>query len=74
MKKQRPPITIDPDIHSGDPVFTGTRVPVVTLFEHLESGLPLELFLENFPSVKRSTAEEVIRLAAKTLLEVQKAA
>ena len=51
------PVMIDPDIMSGVPVFRGTRVPVRTLFEHLETGETLDEFLEGFPSVSR---EQVI--------------
>jgi len=43
-------IMIDPEIHSGTPVFVGTRVPVKTLFDHLEAGDSLEVFLDDFPS------------------------
>ena len=32
-------ITIDPDIMGGQPVFKGTRVPIETLFDHLETGV-----------------------------------
>ena len=39
-------ITVDPEIHSGTPVFAGTRVPVKTLFDHLEAGDSLEVFLD----------------------------
>ncbi|SDM65123.1 Protein of unknown function [Catalinimonas alkaloidigena] len=51
-------IQIDPDILSGTgapaaPVFAGTRVPVATLFAHLEQGIPLEAFLEDFPTAPR---------------------
>ena len=53
-------ITIDPEIHSGTPVFAGTRVPVKTLFDHLESGDPLEVFLDDFPSVSREHAVAVL--------------
>ena len=35
-------ITVDPEIHSGTPVFFGTRVPIRILFDHLEAGDPLE--------------------------------
>lgn len=31
-------IVTDAEILGGDPVFRGTRVPVASLFEHLESG------------------------------------
>ncbi len=48
---------IDPDILGGEPVFAGTRVPLRSLFEHLENGESIDDFLEGFPSVKR---EQVI--------------
>lgn len=46
-------ITIDPEIQHGKPVFRGTRVPVETLFWHLEKEISIEEFLEDFPSVTR---------------------
>lgn len=48
-----------PDILSGTPVFIGTRVPIQSLFDHLEAGDSIDDFLEGFPSVKR---EQVIAL------------
>ncbi len=55
----------DVEILGGDPVFKGTRVPVKSLFDHLEAGDSIEDFLDGFPSVKR---DQVI-----TLLEESKA-
>ncbi len=52
-------IVSDPEILGGEPVFLGTRVPVATLFEHLESDYPLDEFLENFPSVTCESAVAV---------------
>ncbi len=49
----------DPEILGGEPVFVGTRVPVKSLFDHLEAGDSIEDFLDGFPSVKR---EQVIAL------------
>lgn len=68
MEKQNPQIshsvvTCDPEILGGTPVFTGTRVPVRILSEHLEAGDRLDDFLDNFPSVTRSQATQVIKLA-----------
>jgi uncharacterized protein (DUF433 family) len=60
-------ITIDKEILGGTPVFTGTRVPVETLFMHLEKGIPLEEFLEDFPTVSREQAIEVIDIAGKVV-------
>ncbi len=63
----RLPITIDPDIMSGAPVFRGTRVPVEALISNLEAGLSLDEFLQNFPSVKREQALEVLEFLKATL-------
>ena len=46
----------DPEIMGGVPVFTGTRVPVRSLFDYLEGGESLDEFLRQFPSVKREQA------------------
>jgi len=54
------PITISPNIQSGEPVFTNTRVPVKNLFDYLKGGHSLSEFLEDFPSVKKEQAIEVI--------------
>lgn len=46
-------ITISPNIQSGEPVFTDTRVPIRNLFDYLKAGDTLEEFLHDFPSVKK---------------------
>ena len=58
----------DPDIHSGDPVFVGTRVPVRTLMDYIEGGDSLEVFLENFPSVSREQAIGFLEEAGRAAL------
>lgn len=52
-----------PDIAGGEPVFRGTRVPVATLFEHLEDGVGLDEFLADFPTVDREDALTLLREA-----------
>jgi uncharacterized protein (DUF433 family) len=64
-----PRIISDPEIVGGTPVFIGTRVPVRILFEHLEAGDPLDVFLEDFPSVSRELAIQVLK-DANAALEV----
>jgi uncharacterized protein (DUF433 family) len=54
------PITISPNIQSGEPVFSNTRVPVKNLFDYLKAGHPLDEFLKDFPSVKKEQAIQVI--------------
>ena len=46
-------ITISPDIQSGTPVFSNTRVPVKNLIDYLKGGDRMEEFLHDFPSVSR---------------------
>jgi uncharacterized protein (DUF433 family) len=53
----------DPEILGGTPVFAGTRVPVKTLFDYLEAGDSLEVFLDEFPSVRREQAIAALELA-----------
>ncbi len=61
-------ITRDPDIMHGTPVFSGTRVPVQTLFDYLEGGDILEDFLEGFPTVSRDAARRALEEAKHLLL------
>ncbi len=53
----------DPEILGGTPVFVGTRVPVKSLFDHLEAGDSLDEFLEGFPSVSREQAIAALEMA-----------
>ena len=53
----------DPEILGGTPVFVGTRVPVKTLFDYLEAGDSLEVFLDAHPTVTRKQAVAALELA-----------
>jgi uncharacterized protein (DUF433 family) len=68
------PVTIDPDIVSGAPVFKGTRVPVEALLTDLEAGLSLDEFLQNFPTVTRQQVIQVLEFSKPTLLKLAKSA
>ena len=63
-----PRIVSDPEILGGTPVFVGSRVPIRILFEHLEAGDCLEVFLEDFPSVSRELAIQVLEDAKAVLV------
>ena len=60
-------ITTDPDILGGQPVFAGTRVPIETLFDHLEAGVPSAEFLADFPTVSKAQAVALLETANKLL-------
>ena len=64
-------INQDPEIHGGTPVFTGTRVPVKALIDHLKAGESLDYFLQGFPSVSR---EQVIAFLEFALTETIRSA
>jgi len=58
---------------SGTPVFEGTRVPLAALLDNFEAGVSLDEFLENFPTVKREQAVEVLRYFKSSLSDFKKA-
>jgi uncharacterized protein (DUF433 family) len=61
-------INRNPKILGGTPVFSGTRVPVEALFDHLRAGYTIVYFLEQFPSVQREQVEALLDEArTKTL-------
>ncbi len=62
-------IWVDPERMSGTPCFVGTRVPIQTLWDHLENGDSLEVFLDDFEGVTREQAATVLHLALERLLE-----
>ena len=64
----QPLIVVDPDIQSGAPVFAGTRVPIQNLFDYLEEGDSLDVFLKQFPSVSRAQAVGVLEQARVLLV------
>ena len=61
-------VSRDPEIHGGDPVFAGTRVPVQILVDYLEGGEGLEVFLDQYPTVTRDQAEAAIAIMRQALL------
>lgn len=61
------PISSDPEILSGATVFSGTRVPVAALLDNLAAGLTLNEFLDNFPTVTREQALQVLEFSKGTL-------
>jgi uncharacterized protein (DUF433 family) len=63
MALPHPLITIHPDLLSGAPAFTGTRVPIQALFDYIEAGDPLDEFLTDFPAVTREHAIAVLEMA-----------
>jgi uncharacterized protein (DUF433 family) len=64
-------ISIKPDTVSGTPCFVGTRVPIKSLFDYLEAGDDLEEFLDQFPSVTREAAIQLLEDSRHALLAAE---
>lgn len=60
-------ISIDNEVLGGQTVFKGTRVPVESLFDHLEAGISLDVFLEDFPTVSKIQAVALLEWSSKLL-------
>ena len=64
----KPVISCSPDVMGGTAVFSGTRVPVQTLLDYLESGESIDDFLAGFPSVSRDQVIEFLEQAKDRLV------
>ena len=53
-------VSRSPNVMSGAAVFTGTRVLVQSLLDYLAGGHTLEEFLDDFPTVTREQAVELL--------------
>lgn len=58
-------VTIDNEIQNGKPVFKGTRVPVVSLFDYLGNGANINDFSLDFPSVEKNHIISALKFSEK---------
>ena len=64
-------ISRSPNILSGTPVFLGTRVPVQTIIDYVAGGHSLDEFLDDFPTVRREQALELLQQIKERLGDAQ---
>lgn len=57
-------IVVDPNIMSGAPCFSGTRVPISTLFDNLASGMTVDEILQEWPTLNRDDVMTVLSRGA----------
>lgn len=60
-------ISKDPQVLNGQVVFKGTRVPVDSLFWHLEKGISLDDFLADFDTVTKEQAIAVLEIVSQDI-------
>lgn len=71
METETQVISRSPDIMSGAAVFAGTRVPVQSIIDYLAGGHPLEEFLDDFPTVSREQALELLERVKELLKDAR---
>jgi len=67
-------VTVDPEVMWGTPVFAGTKVPVQTLLDYIETGETVDTFLTEFPSVTREMIVSFLEQGAEKLIAPERAA
>ncbi len=60
-----PAVERRPERVSGAWVFTGTRIPLVALYENLADGATIDDFVEWFPGVDREQVRAVLKFEAQ---------
>ena len=64
MAHWRERISIDPDIHHGDPCIKGTRVPVSVIVGSIADGDSTDQILKSWPQLTREDVQSALNFAA----------
>jgi uncharacterized protein (DUF433 family) len=57
-------ITINPQLHHGDPCIKGTRVPVATIIGSLADGMTADDIIEAYPQLQLVDIQAALAYAA----------
>lgn len=60
-------ITIDPEIHHGEPCITGTRLSVAIIVGSLADGMSMEDVLEAYPQLSPIDIQAALAYAAEVM-------
>lgn len=60
-------VNIDKEILGGTPIFFGTRVPIKNLFDCLESGESIDIFLDDFEGVSKDQVIQSLEMSQKLI-------
>ncbi|MBI2953387.1 MAG: DUF433 domain-containing protein [Chloroflexi bacterium] len=60
-------ISIIPQVMTGKPVISGTRIPVELIVRMLAQGLPEDDILQEYPSLQRDDIRAALAYAAEVL-------
>lgn len=73
MLKNSSIVSISSEVMGGALVFTGTRVPVETLFDYLKAGESVDDFLQGFPTVTKAQVVSLLDELGKQLISAMAA-
>jgi uncharacterized protein (DUF433 family) len=62
-------VSRDPVVCGGEPVFSGTRVPLRTVLASLADGDTEEVILQSFPTLAREHVRAAISFAARSAVD-----
>jgi uncharacterized protein (DUF433 family) len=60
-------ITVDPQIHHGDPCVKGTRIPVATVVGSLADGMTYDEILKAYPQLTNEDIYAALAYAAEVM-------
>lgn len=60
-------ITIDPELHHGEPCVKGTRVPVSIIVGSIADGLTFDEIMDAYPQLKRESIQAALAYAAEVV-------
>lgn len=62
-------VTRDPTVCGGEPVLSGTRIPLRTVLASLADGDTEDVILQSFPTLTREHVRAVISFAARSAVD-----
>lgn len=60
-------ISVDPEIHHGEPCITGTRISVAMIVGSVADGMSFDEILDSYPQLQRESIQAALAYAADVL-------
>jgi uncharacterized protein (DUF433 family) len=57
-------ISVDPEIHHGEPCIIGTRVPVSMIVGSVADGMSFDEIIDSYPQLKKESVQAALAYAA----------
>jgi uncharacterized protein (DUF433 family) len=57
-------ISVDPEVHHGEPCIKGTRIPVSMIVGSVADGMPFEAIMDSYPQLKKESIQAALAYAA----------